>query len=89
MILHAASHLIQFGSSSYDSGSSIVTDSFRNAYVTAQTDSGIDDIPMLGLTTSSSSSSLMLALNSGPGNLGLQAMSMGMALLQIRLGMST
>ena len=42
MILHAASHLIQFGSSSYDSGSRIVTDSFGNAYVTAQTDSGID-----------------------------------------------
>ena len=42
MILHAASHLIQFGSSSYDFGSRIVTDSFENAYVTAQTDSGID-----------------------------------------------
>ena len=42
MILHAASHLIQFGSSSYDFGSRIVTDSFGNAYVTAQTDNGID-----------------------------------------------
>ena len=39
--------------------------------------------------SSSSSSSLMLALNSGPGNLGLQAISMAMALLQIRLGMYT
>ena len=42
MILHTASHLIQYGSSSYDFGSRIVTDSFGNDYVTAQTDSGID-----------------------------------------------